>query len=222
MAFWEQTDASFINNDTYHVKGINYKFNQLEMTELAEKGQALWSGIAKVSKVDIDTRDWGQGGMNTHYTTTVQLELEGKNGLETYTLEYGSEHGPEKIFEEGKNIAFIGTKDQDKLSVIMIGEPADLETIQSKLKTAIENGQAIIKVNKLKEKLQIADAFLIKPLKAAHAELKESWDAVKRERREKEEAAKEAAKADREAKNNRPTGIYSKPEEQTRNNDILK
>ena len=222
MAFWEQTNAYYNNHETYHVKTLNGKFSQEEMAELAEEGQQLWSGIANVSKVNVETRDWGQGGINTHYTTTVELALEGKDGPETYTLQYGSEYGPEKRFEESKNIAFIGTKKENELSIIMIGEPADLETIQSKIKTAIENGQAIIKMNKLKEKLQVADAFLIKPLKAAYAELRESWENVKRERKEREAAAVEAAKAEREAKNNRPTGMYSQPEQTNRTNDITK
>lgn len=214
MAFWKGMTIP---------KTIKENFKENEMIQLAEEGQQLWSGIAKVSKVEDGCYYWGPHDDYTTYTQTVNLELEGKNGLETYELHYENRHNPiDNKFTEGTNIAFIGSKEGDKLQLIMIGEPADLEEIQAKVKDATENGQTIIKMNKLKEQLQSAGTLLAKPIRAAFNELKESWEARKQAKEAREKAKIAEEKAKRDARNGRPTGIYSAPEEQSRNGNISK
>lgn len=214
MAFWKGTTIP---------KTIEENFREDEMIQLATEGQQLWSGIAKVSKIENGCYYWGPHDDYTTYTQTVSLELEEKNGLETYKLHYENSHDLMKNkFTEGTNIAFIGSKEADKLQLIMIGEPADLEEIQAKVKDATENGQTIIKMRKLKEQLQSAGALLVKPLKIAFTELKDSWEARKQAKEAREKARIAEEKAQRDARNSRPTGMYSAPEEQSRDGNISK
>ena len=234
MGFWnEQRSGHFAHKITHNInvpKYVNDEFKENEMIDLANEGQALWAGIAKVASINTESFDYGPHGDYTTWITTIKLELEGQDGSDTFTLVYGDHPSDfnrgskyrEKKFKEGANISFVGTKDDNQLHLIMVGEPADLEAIQEKVNDAIENGRTIIKINKIKEQLQTAGALLVEPLVNTFNDLRDAWEARKQAKTEREKARIAEEKAQREAKNNRPTGMYSQPEEQSRNGNISK